>query len=46
MDPVDGGQLASASSTLLLGTAVLLLPYRHPVALAKQLATTCSREAG
>jgi hypothetical protein len=25
--------------TLLLGTAVLLLPYNHPVVLAKQLAT-------
>jgi probable F420-dependent oxidoreductase len=31
--------VAAATSTLLLGTGVLLLPYRHPVVLAKQLAT-------
>lgn len=31
--------VAAATSTLLLGTAVLLLPYHHPVVLAKQLAT-------
>ncbi len=31
--------LAGATDTILLGTAVLLLPYRHPVVLAKQLAT-------
>lgn len=30
---------AAATSTLLLGTAVLLLPYHHPVVLAKRLAT-------
>lgn len=31
--------VAAATSTLLLGTAVLLLPYHQPVELAKQLAT-------
>lgn len=31
--------VAATTSTLLLGTAVLLLPYHHPVVLAKQLAT-------
>jgi probable F420-dependent oxidoreductase len=31
--------VAAGTSTLLLGTAVLLLPYHHPVVLAKQLAT-------
>ena len=31
--------VAAATSRILLGTAVLLLPYRHPVVLAKQLAT-------
>jgi probable F420-dependent oxidoreductase len=31
--------LAGATDTILLGTAALLLPYRHPVVLAKQLAT-------
>ena len=31
--------VAAATSTLLLGTAVLLLPYHQPVVLAKQLAT-------
>lgn len=31
--------VAAATSTLLLGTAVLLLPYHHPVVLAKRLAT-------
>lgn len=31
--------VAAATSTLLLGTAVLLLPYHHPVVLAKQLST-------
>jgi probable F420-dependent oxidoreductase len=30
---------ASATSSVGLGTSVLVLPYRHPVALAKQLAT-------
>ena len=31
--------VAAATSTLLLGTAVLLVPYHQPVVLAKQLAT-------
>lgn len=31
--------VAAATSRLLLGTGVLLLPYHHPVALAKRLAT-------
>jgi probable F420-dependent oxidoreductase len=31
--------VAGATSTLLLGTGVLLLPYHQPVVLAKQLAT-------
>jgi probable F420-dependent oxidoreductase len=31
--------VAASTSTLLLGTAVLLLPYHHPVVLAKRLAT-------
>jgi probable F420-dependent oxidoreductase len=31
--------VAAATSTLLLGTGVLLLPYHQPVVLAKQLAT-------
>ena len=31
--------VAAATGTLLLGTAVLLLPYHQPVVLAKQLAT-------
>ncbi len=31
--------VAAVTKTLLLGTSVLLLPYRHPVVLAKQLAT-------
>jgi probable F420-dependent oxidoreductase len=31
--------VAAVTSTLLLGTAVLLLPYHHPVVLAKRLAT-------
>jgi probable F420-dependent oxidoreductase len=33
------GLVAARTERLLLGTAVLLLPYRHPVVLAKQLAT-------
>jgi probable F420-dependent oxidoreductase len=33
------GLVAASTERLLLGTAVLLLPYRHPVVLAKQLAT-------
>jgi probable F420-dependent oxidoreductase len=31
--------VAAATTRILLGTGVLLLPYRHPVVLAKQLAT-------
>jgi probable F420-dependent oxidoreductase len=31
--------VAASTERLLLGTAVLLLPYHHPVALAKRLAT-------
>jgi len=31
--------VAAATETILLGTGVLLLPYHHPVALAKRLAT-------
>ena len=31
--------LAGATNSILLGTGVRLLPYRHPVVLAKQLAT-------
>jgi probable F420-dependent oxidoreductase len=31
--------VAAATSRILLGTAVLLLPYHHPVVLAKRLAT-------
>ncbi|GAA0901501.1 TIGR03619 family F420-dependent LLM class oxidoreductase [Virgisporangium aurantiacum] len=31
--------IAAATNRILLGTGVLLLPYRHPVVLAKQLAT-------
>jgi probable F420-dependent oxidoreductase len=31
--------VAAATERILLGTAVLLLPYHHPVALAKRLAT-------
>jgi probable F420-dependent oxidoreductase len=39
-DPLDClSFVAAATSKLLLGTAVLLLPYHHPVALAKRLAT-------
>lgn len=33
------GLVAAHTERLLLGTAVLLLPYRHPVVLAKELAT-------
>ncbi|WP_040796322.1 TIGR03619 family F420-dependent LLM class oxidoreductase [Nocardia higoensis] len=40
LDPLDTlAYIASATERLLLGTGVLLLPYRHPVVLAKQLAT-------
>jgi alkanesulfonate monooxygenase SsuD/methylene tetrahydromethanopterin reductase-like flavin-dependent oxidoreductase (luciferase family) len=39
-DPLEClAYVAAATSTLLLGTAVLLLPCHHPVVLAKQLAT-------
>jgi probable F420-dependent oxidoreductase len=39
-DPLTSlAYVAAATSTLLLGTAVLLLPYHQPVVLAKQLAT-------
>ncbi|GEM33541.1 LLM class F420-dependent oxidoreductase [Nocardia neocaledoniensis NBRC 108232] len=40
VDPLDTLSFVAAStSSLLLGTGVLLLPYRHPVVLAKRLAT-------
>ncbi|WP_328392784.1 TIGR03619 family F420-dependent LLM class oxidoreductase [Nocardia sp. NBC_00416] len=40
VDPLDTlAFIAAATDRLLLGTGVLLLPYRHPVVLAKQLAT-------
>ncbi|WP_327148455.1 TIGR03619 family F420-dependent LLM class oxidoreductase [Nocardia sp. NBC_01329] len=40
LDPLDTlAYVAAATDRLLLGTGVLLLPYRHPVVLAKQLAT-------
>lgn len=39
-DPLEClAYVAAPTSTLLLGTAVLLLPYHHPVVLAKRLAT-------
>jgi probable F420-dependent oxidoreductase len=39
-DPlVTLGFVAAATSRILLGTAVLLLPFHHPVVLAKRLAT-------
>lgn len=39
-DPLEClAHVAAVTSTLLLGTAVLLLPYHHPVVLAKRLAT-------
>ena len=39
-DPLECLAFVAASTTrLLLGTAVLLLPYHHPVVLAKRLAT-------
>ncbi|MFE7745002.1 TIGR03619 family F420-dependent LLM class oxidoreductase [Nocardia sp. NPDC057455] len=39
-DPLDClSFVAAATQRLLLGTGVLLLPYRHPVVLAKRLAT-------
>lgn len=33
------GQVAAVTERIVLGTAVLLIPYHHPVALAKRLAT-------
>ena len=39
-DPLDClAYVAASTSSLLLGTGVLLLPYHHPVVLAKRLAT-------
>ncbi|MGO4615048.1 TIGR03619 family F420-dependent LLM class oxidoreductase [Nocardia sp. 2YAB30] len=39
-DPLDAlSFVAAATNRILLGTAVLLLPYHHPVVLAKRLAT-------
>src|SRR5215469_11324308 len=39
-DPLDClAYVAASTSNLLLGTGVLLLPYHHPVVLAKRLAT-------
>lgn len=39
-DPLDClSFIASATQRILLGTGVLLLPYHHPVTLAKRLAT-------
>src|SRR5688572_20635062 len=39
-DPLESlAFIAARTERLLLGTGVLLLPYRHPVVLAKQLAT-------
>jgi probable F420-dependent oxidoreductase len=38
--------VAAATSRILLGTAVLLLPYHHPVVLAKRLATIDLLSAG
>ncbi|MBF6173681.1 LLM class F420-dependent oxidoreductase [Nocardia blacklockiae] len=40
LDPLDClSFIAAATTRILLGTGVLLLPYRHPVVLAKRLAT-------
>ncbi|GGN99774.1 LLM class F420-dependent oxidoreductase [Actinoplanes lobatus] len=40
VDPLDAlSFVAAATSRILLGTGVLLLPYQHPVVLAKRLAT-------
>lgn len=40
LDPLDTlAFVAAATDRLLLGTGVLLLPYHHPVVLAKRLAT-------
>ena len=46
-DPLDClAYVAAVTSTLLLGTSVLLLPYHHPVVLAKRLATIDVLSAG
>ncbi|WP_051175886.1 LLM class flavin-dependent oxidoreductase [Nocardia exalbida] len=46
-DPLDClSFVAAATRRLLLGTGVLLLPYRHPVVLAKRLATIDVLSAG
>jgi probable F420-dependent oxidoreductase len=40
LDPLDTlSFVAAATESILLGTGVLLLPYHHPVVLAKRLAT-------
>jgi probable F420-dependent oxidoreductase len=40
LDPLDGlAFVAAGTERILLGTAVLLLPYQHPVVVAKRLAT-------
>lgn len=40
VDPLDAlAFIAASTDRLLLGTGVLLLPYHHPVTLAKRLAT-------
>ncbi|MGI5488914.1 LLM class F420-dependent oxidoreductase [Microtetraspora malaysiensis] len=40
VDPLDAlGFVAATTERILLGTGVLLLPYHHPVTLAKRLAT-------
>src|ERR687892_1049525 len=39
-DPLETlGFVAASTKRLLLGTAVLLIPYHHPVVLAKRIAT-------
>lgn len=39
-DPLEGlAFVAAATERILLGTAVVLIPYHHPVALAKRVAT-------
>src|SRR5689334_10825997 len=40
LDPLDAlSFVAAGTDRILLGTAVVLLPYQHPVVLAKRLAT-------
>jgi len=47
LDPVDClAFVAAATTRLLLGTGVLLLPYHHPVTLAKRLATVDALSKG